>query len=215
MKKTIRYFILFSLFTIILATSLIFASTPDMIGISNLTNGESKSGSFEMKGVILNNGQVSRVAVKVGDGPWEDAGGVDRFSYQVNPRHIVLGYENILDPASGQYVETLIYGPYYGDLNIVIGTFDAGGTKVSEKTVNVTITPEKPGSDIISGTYSEPINVVLKAAPELTVYYTTDGTDPKTNGTGYTGAIYVTKTQSSKQYRKARTIYIRTLQSSL
>ncbi len=203
MKKTIRYFIIFSLFIIILAASLIYASTPDMIGISNLTNGELKSGSFEMKGVILNNGQASKVAVKVGTGPWEDAVGVDRFSYQVNPRHIVLGYENVLDPASGQYVETPTYGPYYGDLNIVIGAFDAGGTKVSEKTVNVTIIPEKPGSDIISGTYHEPINVVLKAAPDLAIYYTTDGTDPKTNGTGYTGAIYVSQDTVIKAVSKS------------
>jgi hypothetical protein len=197
MKKIIRYFILFSLFTIILATSLIYASGPNMIGICNVTNGELKCGSFEMNGVILNNGQISRVAVKVGIGPWENASGVDRFRYPVNTRHIVLGYENTLNPA------TAYYGPYYGDLSIVIGAFDANDNKVAEKTVNVTIVPEKPSSDIISGVYSEPVNVILKAAPEVMAYYTIDGTDPKINGTSYTGAIYVSQNTVIKAVSKS------------
>jgi hypothetical protein len=203
MKKSIRNVILFFLFTIVFAASLIYASASEMIGISNITNGESKSGSFEMAGVILNDGRVSRVAVKTGIGPWEDAGGVERFRYQMNTRHIVLSSESVFDPGSGQYVETPIYGPYYGNLNIVIGAFDAGGTKVAEKTVNVTIVPEKPYSDIPSGTYSEPLNILLKAAPEVAIYYTTDGSDPKTNGISYTGAILVSQNTVIKAVSKS------------
>lgn len=194
MKKFIQYVIVFSLLTWVLAASLIQA-VPEMIGISNVTVGESKAGTFEIKGVILNDGQVSRVAVKAGIGPWENAAGVDRFSYTVDTRHIVLSYDN----------ETPVYGPFYGDLSIVIGAFKANGDQVSEKTVNVTVIPEKPYSDVISGAYLDPLNVILKAAPEVTTYYTTDGTDPITNGTSYTGPIYVSQNTIIKAVTKSAT----------
>ncbi|HEX3044859.1 MAG TPA: choice-of-anchor D domain-containing protein, partial [Bacillota bacterium] len=138
-----------------------------MIGIINITNGAQMDGVFELKGVVLNNGQINRVAVKVGNGSWENATGVDRFSYTVNG------------------------GDQYGALDIVVGAFDANNNQVAEKTVNVTIIPEKPYSDIVSGEYKEPLNVILKAAAEVTTYYTVDGSDPKTNGIIYSGPVYV------------------------
>lgn len=191
MVKLIRHFMIFSLPAILLATSMIYATTPDMIGITNATGYEQKTGCFEIKGVILNNGQIRRVAVKTGIGPWVDAVGVESWSYTVNSRQIVLNYEDVYDPVTGQYIQKPVYGPYYGALDIVIGAFDAGGNEVAQKMLSVTIIPEKPYSDIISGVYSGPLNVILKAAPEVTTYYTTDGTDPKTNGMVYGGAISV------------------------
>ncbi len=198
-----QFLIIYSLLFVLMGTFIIYAAGPELIGISNLTSGELKSGEFEINGIVLNNGQVDRVTVKAGIGPWVDADGIDRWNYKVNTQQIVVGYVNNPDPVSGQSVETPKYGPYYGDLPIVIGAFDANGNKIAEKAVNITIVPEKPYFDIISGTYSEPLNVILKAAPEITIYYTIDGSDPKTNGISYTGAIYVSQDTVVKAVSKS------------
>jgi hypothetical protein len=199
LKQPIHYGIMFLFLAAALTATMIYASAPEMIGVSNLSNGEPKAGTFEIAGVTLHHGEVCRVAVKTGIGPWQDASGVGRWSYLVDTRHMVLRYEDDLDPG------TAVYGPYYGELNIVIGAFDANGIEVAEKTVQITVIPEPPSSDIISGQYNGPLTVSLKAASEVSTYYTTDGTDPKTNGITYTGAINISQHTTIKAVNKSNT----------
>ena len=45
-----------------------------------------------------------------------------------------------------------------------------------------------------AGVYKDTISLTLKASSGFTIYYTTDGTDPRTNGTKYTGAIKLENT---------------------
>jgi hypothetical protein len=193
MKNLFRCLILFLLVFVMLVPSLIQAA-PEIIGISNLTTGEPKAGPFEVKGVVLNDGQITRVAVKAGIGPWENAIGVNCFSYKIDPRQIVLSYDGNGSPVKGSF---------YGDLNITVATFNANGDKINEKTVTITIIPEKPYSDLISGVYCEPLNVILKAASDLSIYYTVDGTDPKTSGIKYSNAIYVSQNTVIKAVTKS------------
>lgn len=160
-------------------TTTLIQATPETISITNITNGQQISGAFEIKGVVQNNGAISRVAVRMGAGPWENAIGVDRFSYMVNPQS------------------------NYGALSITVGVFDFADNQVAEKTVNVIVIPEKPVCDVISGIYHDPLNVVLKSSPESTKYYTTDGTDPKINGISYTGPIYVNQNTTIKAIAKS------------
>jgi hypothetical protein len=72
MKKIIPILIVLVLLLIVGATTLIQAE-PELIGISNLTDGELISGSFEIRGTVQNNGSISRVAVKIGGGSWKNA----------------------------------------------------------------------------------------------------------------------------------------------
>ncbi len=199
-----RFFSMLLLLAVIWGVFVIHASNAEIIGIRNVTNGEVRAGVFELDGVVLDNGRINKVAVKVGLGPWETVYGIEHWSYTVDTRHLVVGYESVVDPASGQLVETPEYGPYYGDLSIVVRAFEDNDAVVAEKVINITVIPEKPYSDICSGIYSEPINVVLKAASEVTAYYTIDGTDPKINGISYTGAIYVDQNTVIKAVTKSK-----------
>ena len=133
------------------------------------------------------------MAVKVGNGPWETALGVSNWSYTVDSRQIVTGSSYVYNSAMGNLVENYQVGPYYGTLNITIGAFDPNGNQVATRTLTVTIIPETPFSDLPSGTYTGPVNVILKARPEVNIYYTLDGTDPKTNGMLDSGSIPVTR----------------------
>ena len=173
------------------------ANPSPLIGIGNLNNGDLKSGIFTIIGVILDGSLVSQVAVQVGDGPWETAMGVDNWSYTVNSRQIVLNSSYSFDSATGNLAHTYQRGPYYGNLNITIRAFDANDSKLDEKTVTVTIIPEAPAADLGSGTFGSPLNVVLKAAPEVSIYYTTDGSNPQINGVPYTGSSPIPVSQST------------------
>jgi hypothetical protein len=174
-----------------LLTSNLQAQAPDLIGIGNIANGDIKSGVFEIDGVVLDPEAVSKVAVKVGNGPWQNAEGIGTWKYTVDSRQIVTGSSYTYDSATGRLVKHYQLGPYYGALDITIGAFDKNGNQVATKTLTVNIAPEPPHSDIASGSYDSPINVILKAAPGLSIYYTLDGTDPKVNGVLYCGSIYV------------------------
>jgi hypothetical protein len=180
-----------------------WASGSDLIGITNLNSGELKSGVFTIDGVVFNNGSIAKVAVKTGSGPWEAAQGIATWSYTVNTGQIVLNEEDVYDSAAGKLVKIYRRGSYYGDLNINIGAFNANDEKLTEKTVTVKIIPDAPYSDIDSGVYDSPLNVILKAAPELAIYYTDNGLDPKENGILYTGAIPVSQDKVIKAVAKS------------
>jgi hypothetical protein len=174
-----------------LLTSTIQAQTPDLIGVGNIASGDMKCGVFEIDGVILDPEAVSKVAIKVGNGPWSNAEGIGTWKYMFDSRQIVTDSSYTYDSATGKLVEHYQLGPYYGALNIIVGAFDTNGNQVATKTLNVNIIPEPPYSDILSGSYGSPLNVILKAAPGLSIYYTLDGTDPKVNGSVYFSSIYV------------------------
>ena len=190
MKKLIKH--LLPIFLLILAFALtIQASGPDLISISNLNNGDSKSGIFEIDGVALNTGQVSKVALKIGNGPWEAAAGVANWSYTVNSRQIVLSSHSAFDSSLGELVTTYQYGPYYGNLNITVRTLDAYDNKLSEKTIAVNIIPEMPVANQPSGWYDADVDLSLQARPEVSIYYTLDGSIPTQNSLPYSNNLVI------------------------
>jgi hypothetical protein len=190
MRRHMKVLFLFIL-GVCLLTSNLQAQTPDLISIGNITNGDMKSGVFEIDGVVLDPEAASKVAVKVGNGPWQNAEGIGTWKYTVDSRQIVVGSSFTYDSATGRLVQHYQLGPYYGALDITIGAFDTNGSQVATKTLTVNIVPEPPHSDIVSGSYDSPLNVIFKAAPGLSIYYTLDGTDPKVNGVLYCGSIYI------------------------
>ena len=190
-----RSLILLILVVVCLLTSVmtIQAQSPELIGIANLNNGDLQSGIFTIDGVILDAEQVAQVAVKVGNGPWETALGVSNWTYTVDTRQIVTGSSFVFNSATENLVDNYQVGPYYGDLPITIAALDVNGNQVATRTLTVTIIPETPFSDLPSGTYTGPLDLILKARPEVNIYYTLDGTDPRTNGTLYGGSFPVTR----------------------
>ncbi len=78
--------------------------------------------------------------------------------------------------------------PSNGAYNVTI-TFDSG-----TKEINATITPlfvTPPVFSLASGTYDTNKEVTITTAGTGTIYYTTDGTNPTTSSTVYSGAISV------------------------
>jgi alpha-tubulin suppressor-like RCC1 family protein len=204
MAKNIKFLLIILLLAIPLAATL-WAAGPELIGIVSLSSGDQKSGVFQITGLIVDDSSISQVAVKIGNGPWEVATGIANWSYILNSRQIVLASKYKYDSSLGKLVWTYERGVYYGDLNITVGAFDASGKKVAEKTVVVKIIPDAPYSDLSSGTYDSPINVTLKAASEVSIYYTTDGSDPQINGSLYTGPIPVAQDTTIKAVSKSNT----------
>ena len=78
---------------------------------------------------------------------------------------------------------------------------DADGNESAVATATYTIdlaAPSMPTFSIAAGTYSVEQTVELTADAGTTIYYTTDGTEPTTGSTEYTGAITVTTTTTIK-----------------
>jgi hypothetical protein len=176
-----------------------------LLGISNITIGDIKAGIFDIAGTAVNDGTITKIAVRVGNGPWETAYGLKNWNFKINSRQIVLKSSYTYDSGLGKLVWTYQRGPYYGDLNITVGAFNANGDKLAEKTVAIKIVPETPHTDLGSGNYDSPLNIVLKSAPEVATYYTIDGTDPKVSVTRYpySGAIPIAQDTVIKAVAKS------------
>lgn len=190
MKKILRYLIVSSLLVMILFVPHVY-SNQQAVSFSNLTAGQNISGVFVINGRIINDGQISKVAVKMGDGPWEEAAGIEKWQYKLDSRQIFLDYHYRFDSTAGRMIRTTRYGPYYGELQITAGAFDAQDALVAEKTITINVIPEKPVIDLYSGVYSDSLYVTIKKAPEVEVYYTTDGRDPIEHGQIYHQPIFV------------------------
>lgn len=76
-----------------------------------------------------------------------------------------------------------------GSFTLTVAAINKYGIKGEESTafVNIADIPDAPSVDPISGTYPSPLVVTFKGfnANTQTIYYTSDGTDPKTNGLSY------------------------------
>ncbi|MCT4595786.1 MAG: chitobiase/beta-hexosaminidase C-terminal domain-containing protein, partial [Anaeromicrobium sp.] len=78
------------------------------------------------------------------------------------------------------------------------------GDKVSEKTFTLiikgtdTTAPDKPMSNVGTGTYKEEQNIVLTGEEGATIYYTIDGSEPTEKSGKYIGAIRISKTTTLK-----------------
>ena len=72
-------------------------------------------------------------------------------------------------------------------------------SEVSSATYTVTEKVAAPTFSPAAGTYTSAQNVTISSATgEATIYYTTDGTDPTTESTAYTGAIAISETTTIK-----------------
>lgn len=129
-KITLSFFILAVLLVLISAPTL---GQGILLGISDLKAGDVKSGIFEVNGIAINDGTIDKIAVKVGSGPWETANGLNNWKFSINSRQIVLSTSYTYDSALGKLVWKYRRGPYYGDLNVAVGAFNAAGVKLIEK----------------------------------------------------------------------------------
>ncbi len=98
-------------------------------------------------------------------------------------------------PTSGTTVGngffTVIVGSALGTSSKVEVVFEIGGSVVDQVSAP-TFSPD-------GGTYTETQSVTLSCATEgATIYYTTDGNDPTTNSTEYSGAIEISKNTTIK-----------------
>ncbi len=64
---------------------------------------------------------------------------------------------------------------------------------------SVPVSVSKPTFSPDGGTFTEPVTVEISCAtPSVTIYYTTDGSSPLTNGTRYTAALTISETTTLK-----------------
>lgn len=206
--------ILFVLMMVIcLSTATIMAADQAEISIGNVTDGAKIAGLFKITGTASNTDLINKLAVKVGQGPWETFFGKTEWEYTINTRQIFLGRQEQIDPVTGELITSDKYGRFYGDLEIVVAALDWSGNILSQKAVTLTSIPEAPVADVSSGGPGK-LAVVLKAAPDVSILYTTDETDPTQNGYLYNGTITVVPNATVKvTARSGNNLYseIRTL----
>ncbi len=173
--------------SLFMTTSLALSS--DDISINNLNNGEIRAGIFEIKGTVIDDKSVDKIAVQVGEGPWEVAEGTTTWKYTVNARQIVTGYKYIFDPELGTLIQKYDRGYRFGDIPIKIGIFDASSNCLATKTVTPRIVPEPPIANVSTGAFDGLIKVQLKTAPGVSIFYTTNGNNPTESSARYNGTL--------------------------
>ncbi len=163
---------------LLLIGAIIPGHAQNILNVINLADGELKSGVFTIYGNLSSTENIKTVMVKVNNGPWELANGTGAWNYEVNYRNMVIQAEYRYDPVTDQINLMYKRGIVYGDVSIDIAAFDNSDLIVDQKTINYTIIPETPLSDIPSGFYTENVTITLQAQPEVDIFYTIDGSDP-------------------------------------
>ncbi len=150
------------------------------IDITNLDNGDVKSGVFTIKGNLDNITNIKNVRVKVNNGPWEIAKGTGAWSFVINPRDVLTDSEYRYDPVVDDFVLIYKRGVVYGNVPITVAAFDDSDFKIVEEPLNITIIPEAPTTNTLTLPYIHTGDVLLtfEAAPEVVIKYTTSGGDP-------------------------------------
>lgn len=98
-------------------------------------------------------------------------------------------------PSSTQYDGTISVGKSMIIKAIAVKDGETSNVATAEYVLKVST----PTFSLAEGTYRGEQSVTISSAtPDVIIYYTTDGTDPTTNSTPYTGAISVTETTTIK-----------------
>ena len=84
---------------------------------------------------------------------------------------------------------------------------NAPGLTTNLATWNHALKPAAPALSLESGTYAEDQSVTITADTGATIYYTTDGSDPTTSGTVYSGAVTISDTTTLKAVAVKNNLY--------
>ncbi len=163
------------------------------LSITNLSTGEVRSGTFDVKGNLSSIQNIKDVKVRINGGPWAVAFGQGSWTYRLNPRDIPISSEYRYDPLREEFVLVHRRGVVYGDVTVTAAAFDNSGFIVDQKSVDITIIPEPPviATEIPTAPYVHTGTVIfpLEASPELEIYFTINGDDPVAYGLPYTEPI--------------------------
>ena len=174
--------------------------TDDYTGIVFSNNGSSKTGNLDIPSdaKILYDSGWKNVKLKHpwngGEWTWKDLEKVSDYSYSIEAKYGKNGCNWISDNLYNSN-PTLVGNPQSGD--DCTFTFNSSNnsitiTKKVTKVATPTFTPA-------GGEYEAAQSVTIACATEgATIYYTTDGNDPTTSSTQYTGAIAVNETTTLK-----------------
>lgn len=191
MKKQ-SFLILFALMIPILLFSL------GVTIIININNDDIRSGSFNINGSFQDLDNIHHVALTINDGPWENADGTNNWNYTVDYRNLVIEKEVRFDPVTWQYNVFYSRGVVYGEIDFEVAAFDEYNSILASDNRSIVIIPESPVSDRLSGFYGDDVEMTLTAKPEVEIFYTVNGDDPKTYGILYTAPLYLTETTTVK-----------------
>ncbi len=122
----------------------------------------------------------------------------DYDNYTLTKENVELTAGNIQYKVARNHDYTNGQWPYSGNNTLVIpanGKYNVTFTfKLSENSLNATATavnvaPSTPVFSLESGSYDTNQSVTISSTAGATIYYTTDGSDPTTSSTVYSGAI--------------------------